>query len=168
MSGLEPICAATQHLPEVARRTVLAGGLGVAAAAVLAGCGDEEGSDAETSAADDSSSEPKAGEPETSDSGSASQTSTVLGPTADVAVGGGVIFTADKVVVTQPSKGVFRAFDVTCTHAGCPVDEVTDTINCPCHGSMFSLEDGAPVGGPAEAPLATKDVTVKDGTLVLG
>jgi hypothetical protein len=71
VSGLEPICAATQHLPEVARRTVLAGGLGVAAAAVLAGCGDEEGSDAEPSAADDSSSEPKAGEPETSDSGSA-------------------------------------------------------------------------------------------------
>jgi Rieske Fe-S protein len=168
VSGLEPISDAGQHLSAFARRKVLAGGLGVAASVVLAGCGDEAGSDAEPSA-DDSDPEPKATQSEPSDSGDAgSQTSTVLGPTADIAVGGGVIFAADKVVVTQPSKGVFRAFDVTCTHAGCPVDEVTDTINCPCHGSMFSLEDGAPVSGPAEAPLATKDVTVKDGTLLLG
>ena len=32
---------------------------------------------------------------------------------------------------------------------GCPVDNVSDgTINCTCHGSQFSIEDGSVVGGP--------------------
>ncbi len=54
-----------------------------------------------------------------------------------------------------------------CTHAGCPVSQVTDTINCNCHGSKFSLTDGSVVAGPAERPLAARTVTVTGDTVAV-
>jgi Rieske Fe-S protein len=50
---------------------------------------------------------------------------------------------------------------------GCTVGSVSDTINCPCHGSMFSIEDGSVVGGPAPSGLATKDLVVEGGSINL-
>jgi Rieske Fe-S protein len=35
------------------------------------------------------------------------------------------------------------------------------TIDCPCHGSKFAIEDGAPTDGPANSPLETVKVKVK-------
>lgn len=87
-----------------------------------------------------------------------------LGPSADIPVGGGTVFGDDKVVVTQPTKGVYKAFTAICTHTGCTVSEVGEgTINCPCHGSRYSITDGSVVAPPAPAPLAAKTVTVTDG-----
>ena len=43
---------------------------------------------------------------------------TPLGLAADIPVGGGMVFTAAKVVVTQPTKGDFKAFSAVCTHVG--------------------------------------------------
>jgi Rieske Fe-S protein len=115
---------------------------------VLAACG---GDDEPTSAGDPAGS----GESPTS---SSSTSGTVDPPsaggagfasTADIPVGGGVVFADEGVVVTQPEAGTFKGFDVRCTHAGCPVNQVTSTINCPCHGSKFSLLDGVPQEGPA-------------------
>jgi Rieske Fe-S protein len=92
----------------------------------------------------------------------------VLGQTADIPVGGGMIFTAAKVVVTQPSKGVFKAFSAVCTHVGCLCNQVADgTINCPCHGSKFTITDGAVVAGPAPSPLPAAPITVADGKITL-
>jgi Rieske Fe-S protein len=34
------------------------------------------------------------------------------------------------------------------------------TINCPCHGSKFSVEDGSVASGPATRPLAAKKIAV--------
>ena len=82
-----------------------------------------------------------------------------------VPVGGGTIFPASETVITQPAEGEFRAFSSICTHAGCPVSEVTDAITCRCHGSRFSLTDGSVLAGPATRPLAAKAVTVTDGTV---
>ncbi len=77
-------------------------------------------------------------------------------PAADVPVGGGTVLADEKVVVTQPAAGEFRAFSAVCTHQGCPVSTIADgTINCPCHGSRFSIEDGSVVHGPADQPLAS-------------
>ena len=54
-------------------------------------------------------------------------------------MGGGKVFADDKVVVTQPEKGEFKAFSAVCTHAGCLVSGVKDSvITCDCHGSRFS------------------------------
>ena len=99
---------------------------------------------------------------------SGGQMGTLLGTAAEVPVGGGKIFTAAKVVVTQPSKGEFKAFSAVCTHVGCLCNQVADgTINCPCHGSKFKITDGSVVAGPAPAPLAAKTVTVSGGKILL-
>lgn len=65
----------------------------------------------------------------------------------------------DKLVVTQPTSGTYKAFSGICTHQGCPVSAVQDgIILCRCHGSEFSIEDGSVKRGPANQPLAAKNV----------
>jgi Rieske Fe-S protein len=80
---------------------------------------------------------------------------------SEIPVGGGKIFADQKLVVTQPSSGDFKAFSAVCTHAGCVVSRISDgTIDCPCHGSKYSIEDGSVEDGPAPKPLPEKTVTV--------
>jgi Rieske Fe-S protein len=93
---------------------------------------------------------------------------TLLGQAADIPVGGGKIFTDAKVVVTQPTKGVFKGFSAVCTHVGCLCNHVADgTIDCPCHGSKFAISTGAVVAGPAPRPLPAAPITVTDGKILL-
>ena len=95
-------------------------------------------------------------------------TGTLLGHESQVPVGGGTIFTAEKVVVTQPVKGQFKAFSAICTHVGCLCDAVAGgTINCPCHGSKFSVSTGAVVTGPATSPLPARTIAVTNGEILL-
>ena len=68
-------------------------------------------------------------------------------------VGSGKIFPDAQTVITQPKKGEFKAFSAVCTHQGCLVDAVTTTIDCPCHGSKYSITDGSVVNPPAPQPL---------------
>jgi Rieske Fe-S protein len=152
MTGFQGADASADEERPFGRRTVLVGGVGAAAAAViLGGCGDDS-----PAPGADPTSEPPAG------------SGTELGPAADVAVGGGVIFNNDDpVVVTQPTEGEFRAFGANCTHAGCLLASVTETINCDCHGSKFSIEDGSVVSGPAEDPLPAREVSVDGDTITL-
>jgi Rieske Fe-S protein len=86
---------------------------------------------------------------------------------ADVPEGGGVIMKDAKIVVTQPAAGDFKAFSAVCTHQGCVVSAVTDTIDCACHNSKFALADGAVVSGPATSPLPAKTVTADGDNLVV-
>jgi Rieske Fe-S protein len=48
----------------------------------------------------------------------------VVGTTSEVPEGGGTVFREQKVVVTQPEAGDFKAFTAVCTHQGCLVDRV--------------------------------------------
>ena len=85
-------------------------------------------------------------------------TGTLLGHASQIPVGGGMIFTAEKVVVTQPVAGQYKAFSAVCTHVGCLCNAVASgTIDCPCHGSKFSVSTGAVVTGPATSPLSEPD-----------
>jgi len=94
--------------------------------------------------------------------GSSTTGSGAIGTTSEVPVGGGKIFAADKVVVTQPTKGDFKAFSAVCTHQGCVVAKIEGKdIDCTCHGSKFSITDGSVVTGPATKPLESLQVTVK-------
>jgi Rieske Fe-S protein len=124
------------------RRTVIGGvvGLGVGVPLVAA-CGSGDGGNS---------------------GGSGSASSGTIGTTSEVPVGGGKIFAGDKVVVTQPTEGDFKAFSAICTHQQCVVSEIKgEDIDCTCHGSKFSITDGSVVRGPATKPLAALKVTVK-------
>jgi Rieske Fe-S protein len=90
-----------------------------------------------------------------------------IAATADVPVGGGLVLTEQQLVITQPRKGEFKGFSAVCTHQGCLVDDVTDTINCPCHGSAYSIDDGSVVGGPAPSPLPEEKLVVEAGSIDL-
>jgi nitrite reductase/ring-hydroxylating ferredoxin subunit len=92
---------------------------------------------------------------------------TALGAATEIPVGGGKIFANDKVVVTQPTKGTFKAFSAVCTHEGCIVAAVTKTIDCACHGSKYSITDGSVVAPPAPSPLPAKTVTVEGGQVTV-
>jgi len=153
----------------VARRTVLVTGGALGAAAALAACG---GSGSESAASSTSAPAPA---PESSSGGPAPADSTAapageaLGPVDQVGVGSGVVYDGPKVVVTQPVEGDIRAFTAVCPHQGCLVSEVTNNeILCPCHGSLFSAEDGAVITGPATTGLAPVAVSVVDDQVVLG
>jgi Rieske Fe-S protein len=93
---------------------------------------------------------------------------TVLGQASEIPVGGGAIYTAAKVVVTQPASGQYKAFSAVCTHVGCIVNKVTNgTIDCPCHGSEFKITNGAVVTGPAPSPLPARQIKIVDGQVIL-
>lgn len=150
--------APERHGPCLNRRRVLGGaaiaGLGVP---VLAACAGGDGTDG------------GAGDGTTGGGGTpGSGMSGPLAATSEIPVGSGVIFADEGVVVTQPTAGEFRGFSVTCTHQGCPVTEVTETIDCACHGSSFALTDGAPVDGPASRPLAEVAITVDGEQILVG
>lgn len=87
-------------------------------------------------------------------------------PVSEVPVGGGHIDAEAEVVVTQPTKGTYAAFSAVCTHQGCIVNQILDQrIHCPCHGSQFSITDGAVLQGPAPKPLPRRKVAKVGHTL---
>ncbi|NUR31630.1 MAG: Rieske (2Fe-2S) protein [Catenulispora sp.] len=82
-------------------------------------------------------------------------------PVASVPVGGGFVDTNKLIVVTQPAAGTYKAFTAVCTHQGCTVKEIVNNqIHCPCHGSIFSAQDGSVLSGPASSPLSAMTATV--------
>jgi Rieske Fe-S protein len=147
------------------RRTVLraAGLLALTGtgAAGLAGCSPaaETGAPSATPAAEATSptASPSPTADATSPKPSASQAKAPNGPsvaTSKVPVGGGVILADADYVVTQPSKGTYKAFSKICTHQGCPVASVQNgAIHCNCHGSEYSIKNGAVTRPPAPKPL---------------
>ncbi|MFF9089357.1 Rieske (2Fe-2S) protein [Streptomyces sp. NPDC014991] len=143
------------------RRTVLASSAGALALGCV-GCGGGK------SEGGSSPSAPPTGAASGSPSPSSSAGGAELTATGDIPVGGGKVFGDRKIVVTQPSKGEFKAFSAICTHRGCTVNEVADgTIDCPCHGSRFHVADGSVAHGPATRPLPEKRITVRGQSIQL-
>jgi Rieske Fe-S protein len=150
---------ATEHAagtPALTRRRVLQGAATVGvigvAGTVLAACGG--GNDPGTTPS--------------SSSGGGSAGGEGIATTADVPVSGGVILQTEKIVITQPADGDFKAFTAVCTHMGCLVGSVTDNvIKCPCHGSTYDASTGEVIGGPAPRPLAAVDITVDGDQITL-
>lgn len=166
-----------QTHPEATRRAVLAG-VGLAGlAGTIAGCSqtaplasrsDSSGSGSSGSGSSGSNSS-GSGAGGSSASGSSAGDSAALASTSEIPVGGGMVFSTQQVVVTQPTAGEFKAFSAVCTHAHCLVDQVSGgTIDCPCHGSAFSVTDGAVVRGPAPSPLPAKAIKVEGDKITLG
>ncbi|MFI5804259.1 Rieske (2Fe-2S) protein [Streptomyces sp. NPDC051561] len=154
--------------PPTTRRTVLAAAAGTAA--VLAtGCtkyGDEGGAGGDNEPPAESTAPPPASSGAAS--GQQPPKPAPLATTSEIPVGGGKVFKDEKVVVTQPEAGSFKAFSAVCTHQGCTVADVSGgTINCPCHGSKFRPADGSVAGGPAPQPLPPRAITVEKNAIRL-
>ena len=160
----------SRQLPQ-SRRALLAGA-GVTCAAILTGCttydANNGGFTPATSSAATSAggSAPAAGG---SAAGSSAPAATALATTSQVPDGGGKIIDGPNIVITQPEAGSFKAFTAVCTHQGCIVSTVSGgTINCPCHGSKFSIKDGSVVNGPATSPLAPIAIKVEGTSIFRG
>ncbi|WP_432162474.1 Rieske (2Fe-2S) protein [Streptomyces tendae] len=151
-----------------ARRTVVAAAGAAGLTAVLAACGgsdDDASGDTGTAPSGSPSQEAGGGG---SGGGENAGAGAALAATADIPEGGGKVFPDQKVVVTQPAAGDFKAFSATCTHQGCAVKSVADgLINCPCHNSSFSITDGSVQGGPAPKPLPAVQITVSGDSIRL-
>lgn len=89
-----------------------------------------------------------------------------IAATKDIPVGGGKYFEKDQLIVAQPKKGKFNAFNSTCSHANCPVSdmETKGKMICPCHNAEFDL-DGKPVKGVARRPLKPEKIVVAGGKI---
>ena len=159
---------------KLSRRTL--GGLAAAGvgAPLLAACGSDDSSQATDPSTPDSSTPgspsatSSAAAPSETAGSSSAPAGDVLASTSDIEVGGGAIFADQEVVVTQPSEGEFKCFTAICSHQGCLVSSVSDgTINCDCHGSKYSIEDGEVEEGPATFPLAEEQITVSGDSISL-
>ncbi|MBQ1084578.1 Rieske (2Fe-2S) protein [Nocardiopsis sp. B62] len=145
-------------LPEVTRRSVFGVAGGGAVVGVVTACGGSEGGGGGGGGYDEQ------GPDDTDQDGLDAPIAT----TDEIPVGEGAILSEHEVVVTQPEEGTFRAFSTACTHEGCPVDQVVDgQIQCPCHGSRFSIEDGSPTEGPAQSPLEEVRIRVDGDSILL-
>jgi Rieske Fe-S protein len=154
-------------MTESSRRTVLACA-GAACAAALTGCATYNSNSGGVNAPQGAQSTESSSAPAASGGDAAGGNApAALASTSQVPVGGGTILTDKKIVITQPTSGTFHAFTAVCTHAGCTVGSVSNgTINCPCHGSRFNVNNGAVVNGPAASPLAPVNIKVQ-GTSIL-
>ena len=164
-----------QPRPEISattRRTILraAGLIGLtgAGAAALGACADaSSGSSPATPAAAETSAPASRSPTAAATSSKPSASTAPEGPsvaTSKVPIGGGVILENADYVVTQPSKGSYKAFSKICTHQGCPVAAVENgVIHCNCHGSEYSIKDGSVTNPPAPKALAEAKTAVFQG-----
>jgi Rieske Fe-S protein len=139
------------------RRVLFRGAGAIGASVVLTACGGDS----------DGGKVAPTGAPTGAPSGGGTAGAPLAKP-SDIPVGGGKIFGDHGVVVTQPKAGEFKGFSNICTHQFCPVASVKDgTINCNCHGSRFSIEDGSVKNPPATRPLPAKEIKVEGDKITL-
>jgi Rieske Fe-S protein len=147
------------------RRTILATG----AVALAAGCSESHAdSDNSSLTPPTASSKPLAKPASVAPSHGPAAGGKEVARTSDIPVGGGKILDDQRIVVTQPAKGEFKAFTTDCTHQGCSVSQVVGgTIRCPCHGSLFRVTDGSVAHGPATRPLDPVKIEVAGNSIRL-
>lgn len=148
------MCAA-----ELSRRSVL-GGCAISAAAGVVGFVAAKGSD---------EAKPKSATAAANAYGTVQSGGKLLAKLDQVPAGGGLIIDSARVVLTHDAQGAVQGFSAVCTHQGCTVGSVEGgAIVCPCHGSQFDIKTGAPVAGPATAPLAKVAVVTKGDSVYEG
>ena len=81
-----------------------------------------------------------------------------------------LVHIGDKRVVIGRSEEGYVAFDDRCTHRGGSLaggSMICGTVQCPWHGSQFSVSDGTVKAGPAKMPIVTYTLREEDGKLFL-
>jgi nitrite reductase/ring-hydroxylating ferredoxin subunit len=138
------------------RGVLLAAGL-AATATALAGCGGD-GAGSKPADAAPPAKDPAEGALPVGPDVPAGALTTV----SEVPVGGGVAVNDGKIVVAQPTGGVFKAYDARCPHQGVEVDppDAAGMLKCPGHRARFRVADGSVVDGPADRGLSAIPVKV--------
>jgi len=86
------------------------------------------------------------------------------GKMKDVEAGG-------KSVLLVNLDGKYYTIGNVCTHRGCMLSDGVlkgDTVQCPCHGSVFNVKTGNVVQGPATEPEPAYQVKVESGQILVG
>ena len=97
---------------------------------------------------------------------------TPAGPSADLVEAKPMRVVVDESPVLLLRRGErIHALHDRCSHRGCSLTELGevagDEIVCNCHGSRFSLEDGALLRGPATRPQPAFEARERDGVVEL-
>ena len=73
-----------------------------------------------------------------------------------------------SVWVIRHSESEYTVYSPICPHLGCHYkwDAQTDHFECPCHGSVFTV-NGKVIGGPAPRPLDTLPHKIENGVLYI-
>ena len=76
----------------------------------------------------------------------------------------------DATVLLYRSSGQIHAISSRCSHAGGPLDEgdidaANCTVTCPWHQSVFRLEDGSVIHGPASVPQTAYETRTQGGQI---
>lgn len=72
-----------------------------------------------------------------------------------------------KMMIVRISGRVFAA-DRTCTHEDADMSGgfvSSEGVRCPLHLSVFEMESGQPLNPPAQEPLVTYKIKIKDGVV---
>ncbi|GAA1810328.1 Rieske (2Fe-2S) protein [Nesterenkonia flava] len=85
----------------------------------------------------------------------------------DVPVGESVrvAFGENKVLLHRATETQVYAYSAVCTHQGCTVNPEPERFICPCHSSVYDLESGEPVAGPAPRALERYEARVESGII---
>lgn len=85
-------------------------------------------------------------------------------------IGGAMLVdtSGEPLIVIRTSQTAVVALSAICTHAGCTVDydASAQSVNCPCHGSVFS-QSGAVLNGPAQSPLRMYAATLASDQITI-
>ena len=83
----------------------------------------------------------------------------------EIAAGSGAVVRigGEQCAVYRDEHGAVHALSARCTHLGCigHFNDAERAWECPCHGSRFT-PDGSVLQGPANKPLAPKDIEERD------
>lgn len=76
----------------------------------------------------------------------------------------------DRILLAKVDDKIFAIND-TCSHEDASLYQGSlhgQYVHCPLHGSRFSIKTGCPAEEPAEEPVATYPVHIKDDWIWLG
>jgi len=116
--------------------------------------------------------------PSAAPSATASKTPTlnIVGKSSELNIGDTKIFHENdpygrgaKYVITRTKDGLV-AFDNTCTHEGCSVEQIlaANNLRCACHGAEYNAITGAATKKPAYDPLKQVKVSEVNGEILIG